>query len=458
MDRVTRAMESSTLSGFTAGGNGKAKPNCLILDEIDGADSSAAIQALVDLIKAEPAPGGNKGGSSKNAKARTTPYLRRPIIFVCNNKYAPALRPLLPYALHFQIEPPTPAKLVTRLRAVLQAEGLSINGGSSLLHQLVAVSGGDIRYCLMALQFAATKAVTPSSSGGAPDISAPLLLSLRGGSSGKDTRSDVLSVLTAVFQKKRQSSGGGRKKKTQKSASEPQEMLSHLVASYGDNSKLLDLLFLNAMNISFIDPTMDRCATLYEWLSHADTFRCTTSSVALANSSLHHTLQNLYIPSTANALHCLCRVEQRQELTFSDRELYDIRFRQEANQELAFRIAEGIVPACKTARTTSLMGIETASYVLWVLSAGYGKCALDRAVTSVKLLKDNEQQAFTHHADVLRSMGLSYKMDPADYTDPSKPPSEFRLKLEPPLQYFARYTNGHRSRRRPVPDMVCPST
>ena len=130
-DRVVRAMESTTLHSF-AGQDGR--PNCLILDEIDGADANGAVKALVDIIRAEM-PTGQK-------KKKGHAYLRRPIIFICNNKYAPALRPLLPYAVHFNVEPPTPARLTARLRSVLKAERLSLIGeGNSLLHQLVVSPG-----------------------------------------------------------------------------------------------------------------------------------------------------------------------------------------------------------------------------------------------------------------------------------------------------------------------------
>lgn len=240
-DRVLRAMESTTLHNFSSTGE-RGRPNCLILDEIDGADANGAIKAIVDIIRAEISTGKKK-----------TPYLRRPIIFICNNKYAPALRPLLPYAVHFNVEPPTPDKLVTRLRAVLKAERLSLIGGSSLLHQLVSVSGGDIRYCLFALQFAATRVGSKhrraaEDEHGYEDISTALTQSLSGGGL-KDTHSDVVGVLTSVFQKRKRSMARQNRFATKK-AKELTSELDHVhgvVSTYGDNSRLLDLLFLNAI-------------------------------------------------------------------------------------------------------------------------------------------------------------------------------------------------------------------
>jgi hypothetical protein len=66
----------------------KQKPNYLILDGIDGADAKRGIVS------------------------KKTPYLRRPVIFICKNMYAPALRPLLPYCRHFEVQPPQPRRLV----------------------------------------------------------------------------------------------------------------------------------------------------------------------------------------------------------------------------------------------------------------------------------------------------------------------------------------------------------
>lgn len=209
-DRVLRAMESSTLNLKKK--NGKedklaGRPNCIILDEVDGADAKGAIGALVEIIRAEIPPKGSKGSKNKS-------YLRRPIIFICNHKYSPALRPLLPFARQFDVSPPSPNRLVGRLRSVLSQENLSVIGGSSLLNQLMNGTGGDIRACLYALQFAAARAREVArkkeareggAKGSAPvvDISSSLKAAL-GGTGLKDERSDASAAITAVFRKKKE--------------------------------------------------------------------------------------------------------------------------------------------------------------------------------------------------------------------------------------------------------------
>ena len=188
-DCVARAMES-TLSF-----DGKAKPNCLILDEVDGADSAATIQSVVDIIRAEVP---KKGSKSKSI------YLRRPIIFICNNRFAPSLKPLLPYAKHFAVNPPIEERLVSRLRDILESEKLSVIGGGSLMSQLVSSTNSDIRACLNTLQFAAFRARSETKSSGVVDVSDELKDVL--GTGMKDNRCDLVSLASAVFLKQKNAS------------------------------------------------------------------------------------------------------------------------------------------------------------------------------------------------------------------------------------------------------------
>ena len=202
-DRVVRAMETATLdfdipsatnnkgnSGGNQQQNWRGRPNCIILDEIDGADAQKALAALVTIIRQEmPA--------SKDAKQKSKqPYLKRPIIFICNNLYAPALRPLLPYARRFQVGAPAPSRLVARLRAVLSFESLSLWGGATLLHELVTATGGDIRSCLYTLQFAAAEVRQSEKI----DISKALMSALNGNGM-KDDRTDVAGTTLTVFKR-----------------------------------------------------------------------------------------------------------------------------------------------------------------------------------------------------------------------------------------------------------------
>ena len=191
-ERVINAMQSKTLTGISSNDAMQGRPNCIILDEVDGADAKSAISTLADIISAE---------IPEKKTSKSKPYLRRPIIFICNHKYAPALRPLLPLAKIFDVNPPTPSRLVARLKTVLNAESFSCQ--ATLLNQLVDGNGGDIRSCLHTLQFSAARVrESRVTNERFADISQALTSVLGGRDHGiKDQRSDNASVLYTVFKK-----------------------------------------------------------------------------------------------------------------------------------------------------------------------------------------------------------------------------------------------------------------
>jgi ATPase family associated with various cellular activities (AAA) len=186
-----RSMESqSVLSTTTAAHN--AKPHLMIVDECDGMDPRGTA-ALLQLIRA-PAP---------STGAKKQPYLRRPLLFICNQPYAPAVRPLLPYCRHFCVQAPTTSRLVARLQAILQAEQFSIP--AQALHPLVTQANGDIRSCLNTLQFASVRAKQQNGQGCRIELG-PALASVLQGDSGKDARYDLVGTLQTVFRKDRRAS------------------------------------------------------------------------------------------------------------------------------------------------------------------------------------------------------------------------------------------------------------
>ena len=261
VERVTRAMESGTLSLGGAppsgpgggGGGGKrgrgGRPNCIILDEVDGADARQSMEALVGIIRADM--------PEKRGKRRGTTYLRRPIILICNHKYSPALRSVLPYARQFDVRPPDPERMTARLKAVLAAERLSVVSGGTLLRRLVEGAGGDVRSCLHTLQFAGARARElagrrPGAGGGAGavvDVSPALSSALGGGGGMKDARSDAAGTVGAVFRgSRRESAGreGGKRRKTggAGASSGGVDAVLGAVERFGDNGRALDMLYL----------------------------------------------------------------------------------------------------------------------------------------------------------------------------------------------------------------------
>lgn len=88
-------------TGAAGSGNGgtsvhSTKPNLIILDEIDGIDGSRnSLDVLTNIIKQPLKNHTKKDG--KKASGSTFP-LTRPLICICNDQYAPALRELIKLA------------------------------------------------------------------------------------------------------------------------------------------------------------------------------------------------------------------------------------------------------------------------------------------------------------------------------------------------------------------------
>jgi len=190
---------------------------------------------------------------------------------------------------------------------------------------------------------------------------------------------------------------------------------------------------MNVLRVSYIDPTLDRCSAAHEWLSSSDLYRSRTST-ASTDSGAIYVMESMHVPSAAAAIHLLCRVEQRPDLTFTSRDLLDARYSQESNQSLVQKFFDGVSPEARSSRRGSQMVTETIPYTLWVLSAGVGSSALDRGASAFDLLNQGEVVSFNDHVAVLSSLGLSYVVSHEDgeYHATSYRAS-FVIRLEPPL-------------------------
>jgi chromosome transmission fidelity protein 18 len=228
---------------------------------------------------------------------------------------------------------------------------------------------------------------------------------------------------------------------------------------FADNSRILDMLFVNINNVSYIDPSFDRCAAAHEWLSTSDVYRSNKTTSASSNSAAHHTIQNFHIPTAAAVVHLLCRVEQRLDLVYTARDLADSHYRLEANTGLTQKFAEGLSPQAGGSRSVEKLATETIPYALWVLSAGEGTSSLDRVTSSLELLNNGELQTFHAHAATLHHMGLTYVTIDEGPTFGEQFTS-YRVKqvrLEPPIDLLLKFDHfklpEHKSRREIPPGM-----
>jgi len=266
------------------------KPTCLVLDELDGADGKAAINAIVAMAKA-PLPaksepkaakrrssaffGGEAGGETGDAAPKKKrggpkgpPPLTRPVICVCNDAFAPHMRPLREVALVFQFRKvPHNLRLASRLKAVAAGERVDVSPAA--ISALADASLGDVRAAIHALQFAAQG--QPPGATAAATSTAVYAAVNRG---FKDKGADDFELWARCFKRgstKRKLVGLDAKGKAPvDGASEAAALLNDVLS--GDAGRVVAGVHENYVQVPYHDSSLDKASGLLEDLSVADAF------------------------------------------------------------------------------------------------------------------------------------------------------------------------------------------
>ncbi|BDA40633.1 Chromosome transmission fidelity protein 18 homolog [Coccomyxa sp. Obi] len=248
---------------------GAGRPNCVIIDEIDGAtggtEGRGAIQALLKLVQAGSGKGGGGGSSASEEaeepgaegkqgkkKKKGAQPLCRPLIAVCNDLYAPALRPLRAVAKIVHYKKPTVERLSSRLRFICMSEGLSVDRPA--LATLCEKTEHDVRSCLNTLQFLSkrTQAIRASHVSGLQCAQ-------------KDMVKSAFGVWQDLFTDKA-AAGPGPSSRTDGSC----ERLYNALADFGDSQLVLAGLQENFPHARYLDTHMARTAAITDHLADGD--------------------------------------------------------------------------------------------------------------------------------------------------------------------------------------------
>ncbi|QPG74977.1 hypothetical protein FOA43_002316 [Brettanomyces nanus] len=146
-EKVRNSVQNESLSG---------KPVCLVVDEVDGATEQGFVRCLLDLLYNDRRATENiKLGDTRDTnrgKSRKRPsLLRRPIIAICNDVYAPALEKLRPLCEVVSFRRSGARQIKARLQKICEREGLAMN--EKIMDALVMSTGGDVRSCINHIQF-----------------------------------------------------------------------------------------------------------------------------------------------------------------------------------------------------------------------------------------------------------------------------------------------------------------
>nr|XP_027118279.1 chromosome transmission fidelity protein 18 homolog [Coffea arabica] len=113
-----------------------SKPKCLIIDEIDGAlgEGKGAVDVILKMVSAERKSdsgkeirGQEEHSGPRSSKKQKNTSLLRPVICICNDLYAPVLRPLRQVAKVQSFVQPTVNRVVNRLKYICNKEGVKTN-------------------------------------------------------------------------------------------------------------------------------------------------------------------------------------------------------------------------------------------------------------------------------------------------------------------------------------------
>lgn len=290
--------------GMKAGGSTSVtlgKPVCLVVDEIDGVTGGGAsgeggfVKALIDLVLADQKANNFATGVTRKRKGRKGDLFRlqRPIVAICNDLYAPALRALRPLAEIVHMRKPPAGLMVGRLKSVLTNEGFRMEDGA--VRRLVELScmgegagsskaGGDMRAAMVGCEWIACRlraAVEEDRDATKPKKERRYLtrkiveeefgdggLGDTDGKGGGGGKGSVREAVERVFyqQKEVSSKGKGTGKK-----SSSMDKLRVVVEGLGEFDKIITDCFATYPTRPFHDdPFLTKPNTAYEWLWFSD--------------------------------------------------------------------------------------------------------------------------------------------------------------------------------------------
>uniref|UniRef100_A0A8C0N838 Chromosome transmission fidelity protein 18 homolog n=1 Tax=Canis lupus familiaris TaxID=9615 RepID=A0A8C0N838_CANLF len=183
-------IEAATQMESVLGAGGK--PNCLVIDEIDGAPV-AAINVLLNVLDRKGPQDAESGGpgvpTSGGRRHRADGgLLMRPIICICNDQFVPSLRQLRQQAFLLHFPPILSSRLTQRLQEISLRQGMQADPGA--LAALCEKTDNDIRACINTLQFLHGR--------GRRELSVRAVQTTRVGL--KDQRKGLFSVWQEIFQ------------------------------------------------------------------------------------------------------------------------------------------------------------------------------------------------------------------------------------------------------------------
>uniref|UniRef100_A0A8C3D2P9 Chromosome transmission fidelity protein 18 homolog n=1 Tax=Cairina moschata TaxID=8855 RepID=A0A8C3D2P9_CAIMO len=393
------------------------KPNCLIIDEIDGAPT-ASISVLLNIINSKEAEGEAAPGRRRR---REGGLLLRPIVCICNDQFVPALRPLRQQAFLLSFPRTAPSRLAQRLGEIALLQGMRADTGALLA--LCEKTENDIRSCINTLQFLHGR--------GQKELNVQMVQTMKIGL--KDQNKGLFSIWQEIFQLPRV-----QRHRIGMDPTLPNQLLAdeddlshlgvkaglnasshrfhrvlHLASSSGEQEKLAQGLYDNFLNMKLRDSSLSSVCLALEWLGFSD---------MLGRAVLHGQSFQLmrYLPFLPVAFHLLFAATSIPRLAYPSSQ-----HEASPGRNLIVSMVSGITPSARSRTGQQSLVLEVLCLLLDILTP-----KLRPVNTQLYSLKEKQQLA-----DLISTM-LAYNLT---YHQERLPEGQYVYKLDPNVEDVCRF-------------------
>lgn len=184
--------------------------------------------------------------------------LKRPIICICNDLYAPTLNRLRDKSLIYKLNPPDIAALMTRIQAICNKENIKID--QRAIQVLCEMNNCDIRSCLNTLQFLASnnKIITVESFNKSSTFGQ------------KDMTENIYDIWKAIFYNQQNSSDTPLKGSNSKPLQNKQLNRFFSLVKSDQSDLIMEGVFENMLTLKYHDHLLNKTINSLEWFQFYD--------------------------------------------------------------------------------------------------------------------------------------------------------------------------------------------
>ncbi|XP_061736811.1 chromosome transmission fidelity protein 18 homolog isoform X2 [Nerophis ophidion] len=384
------------------------RPNCLIIDEIDGAPA-AAINILLAALNRKDGHSSDAAAEPTKKKKKKETILLRPIICICNDLYVPALRALRQQAFLLTFPQTQPSRLAQRLAEISARQGMKADTGTLLL--LCEKTDNDIRSCINTLQFLFGRGHKQVNSSTIQRVSVGL----------KDQNKGLFHLWQEVFQLPRTK----RKRIGERFEDEPGsggggqrfQHILHLASSSGEYEKVSQGLYDNFLSMRVRDPNLQSVCDALDWMGFSD--RLNRVILHGQNFSLMK-----YLPFLSVAYHFLFAHPHVPRITYPQSH-HEASSRLLSSRNAVSSMMADIPPGIRTRISHLNLTLDVLTLLLDII------CPKLRPVNP-QLFSSREKEQMCDLIDTMLAYNLSYRQD-------RTPEGQYTYVLEPRVEEVVRF-------------------